>query len=224
MNAAQQKNISWLNVAMLFLLVMSGGGILFVFYSDVCLLLLSFMLAFAFIVNTPSLRISRVVYVFAVAIGLSALLMLNYVFAPFGSDALIYLRYIVKINIIAAFLLYYRESESNFTGELMLALVVVMVHALINFILGFFVWDLVTKITTDYYSVYTFLHVFFYQISEAKIFDISIGRNQGLFWEPGILQIYMNIAFYLASHVRPSRMIRLLAALVFCNPAVTFAH
>ena len=47
------------------------------------------------------------------------------------------------------------------------------------------------------------MHLFFYTPSKGivNVFGFEFCRNQGFFWEPGILQIYLNMLFFLEAFV-----------------------
>ena len=53
-------------------------------------------------------------------------------------------------------------------------------------------------------KIYTKHFSYFYYMPEksvVSIFNFEFCRNQGLFWEPGILQIYLNMLFFLEAFV-----------------------
>ena len=51
--------------------------------------------------------------------------------------------------------------------------------------------------------------------SVVSIFNFEFCRNQGLFWEPGILQIYLNMLFFLEAFVfKKSKLLLLLASVL----------
>ena len=55
-----------------------------------------------------------------------------------------------------------------------------------------------TVTTSTYYECETFLHIFFYTTDRGLInlFGVELCRNQGLFWEPGVLQGFLNMFFF----------------------------
>jgi len=70
--------------------------------------------------------------------------------------------------------------------------------ALINFILFIILPNLYTKAITanGNYEVFTFFFIFNDLGAPYQIAGINFSRNQGVFWEPGILQIIINILIY----------------------------
>ena len=66
----------------------------------------------------------------------------------------------------------------------------------------FFISDQLIEISSEYYSCKTYNYIFYYaseeiNLSVMNLFGIEFCRNQGLFWEPGVLQIYLNLFFFI---------------------------
>ena len=55
-------------------------------------------------------------------------------------------------------------------------------------------------LTSEYHDSNTYNYLFYYSVKDGSainLFGLDIHRNAGIFWEPGILQIYLNILFFL---------------------------
>ena len=76
-------------------------------------------------------------------------------------------------------------------------------HSALNFIFYFFVRDDLSTINTTFHECETFLNLFFYTTDRGivNIEGFEFCRNQGLFWEPGVLQVFLNILFFLEAFV-----------------------
>ena len=72
-------------------------------------------------------------------------------------------------------------------------------------------------ITSEYHESLTYNYLFYYSPKEGSIinlFGIDIHRNAGMFWEAGILQIYLNILFFLEISIF-KREKKVLALIIF---------
>ena len=67
----------------------------------------------------------------------------------------------------------------------------------------FFVSDNLYTITSTFHECETFLNLFFYTPERGivNLQGFEFCRNQGLFWEPGVLQVFLNISFFLEAFV-----------------------
>jgi hypothetical protein len=107
----------------------------------------------------------------------------------------------------AAFAVMYFNSTNNknkFTDYLYLALLVVLFHSLTNFFLYPLISGNLSSISNWHYECSSFLKLFFYnpQKYSFDVLGFTMVRNQGLFWEPGVLQVFLNILLFLSLFVR----------------------
>jgi len=88
-------------------------------------------------------------------------------------------------------------------------------HALFNFMLA----PLLILIATRYENLIKINTVFFlFNYESIYTFGpLELFRNQSLFWEPGILQIYLNILFYLSFFVYDNKFYRWFSALLIIS-------
>jgi len=98
-----------------------------------------------------------------------------------------------------------RES-TYFLDRIQFILKIVLYHALLSFVLYFFFKGDLIKLYGgwgDEYIADSFYYLFFYDVEKHKIslFGVEFVRNQGLFWEAGILQIFLNILLFLEGFV-----------------------
>ena len=110
------------------------------------------------------------------------------------------------------------RSEKIFLDRFYFVLKIIALHAAVNFILYFFIQNNLSDVISRDKDVYkTFFHIFYYmpEKSVVSIFNFEFCRNQGLFWEPGILQIYLNMLFFLEAFVfKKSKLLLLLASVL----------
>jgi len=154
---------------------------------------LTTILAFTLLVINKEIKVNikliyslLFIYVFT---SLSALLTGSNIFDYFG----VYFRITIIFIIITAFQNNYNEIKHY----LIKALWIVTYLAILNFILTILIPSSFSKIVSEKsgYTVATFGFLFNY-LSTISIEGFEVVRNQSIFWEPGVLQIPMNILVY----------------------------
>ena len=124
---------------------------------------------------------------------------INYFVVETEQAVLKYGFHLLTITLSALFLFHFKNNRTSkqLIRSLYVALGLIVFHSLLNTIAYFFVKNNLTIITSTYHECETFLHIFFYTIDRGAInlFGMEICRNQGLFWEPGILQGFLNMFF-----------------------------
>ena len=124
-------------------------------------------------------------------------------------------RVITALSILFIYSLYKREIITDFIWVMNLLLL----HSIINFLLGFVLVPYLVLVDTEQIYSLTYKYVFFY-FSEADSIGFSFLRNQGIFWEPGVLSVFLNILLFVYLFIKPniSR-----AILVFIMVFTTFS-
>lgn len=103
-----------------------------------------------------------------------------------------YIRIISSAMILVAFNYDYKSIGTH----LMKGVNIILVLSLINFILATFAPFLFSlKVLDSGYESHNFMLLFNW-VAQSTLFGIRFVRNQGIYWEPGILQIVANIAVY----------------------------
>ena len=208
-----------LNNIIMFMLVSSTGGLLFVFNRNFAFL----MLASIIIISLFYLRISikRSIYYssFLALLVISILFAINYVFAINPQSLTKYIFFGITIFTTVLVLFYYNNQSNRdvFVNSLYFVLKLVLIHSLFNFFAYFLYKDNFSLITSEYHESLTYNYLFYYSPKEGSIinlFGIDIHRNAGMFWEAGILQIYLNILFFLEISIF-KRNKKLLVLIVF---------
>ncbi|MBT6169802.1 MAG: hypothetical protein HOH98_03535 [Flavobacteriaceae bacterium] len=147
---------------------------------------------------------------------LFGLFIINYLFAENEQELNKYYYYFMIISISVFSLLYFANNKNQLLLSLYRVLQMIVAHSLFNFIMFFFIKDNLAVISSTYHECETFLNLFFYTTERGILtfLNIDICRNQGLFWEPGVLQVFLNIYFFLEAFIfKKSKFILVLASI-----------
>ena len=200
---------------LLFLLVMSGGGLLFVFQRNNLSYLLLFLAIFVLVFMGTKIKKSIFnASLFTLSVFLS-LLLANYIASPhieiMRGEHLNYLQYAFHLLNVTSCILILMHLKNNressyFLDRIHFILKIVLYHALLSFLFYFFLKEYLIKLYGGWGNEYiadSFYYLFFYDAEKYKfsLFGVEFVRNQGWFWEPGILQIFLNILLFLEGFV-----------------------
>lgn len=196
---------NFFSIIIIIILVNSTGGIYFTLARNPLTILLFILLAIYWFIRIKKVNIS---------IGVTSLIILffltfiNYLTAIPGQEINTYMFFL--LTLIIAFLANITLVSEQFTRKFIIVLEIYKYHAIIGFVLYFIISNNLSRIELDDYSSFeTFLYLFFYTPDAGirSVASLVFMRNQGLFWEPGILQIYMNILLYLQLFVtKPNKI------------------
>lgn len=208
-----------IDTLLVFLLVMSTGGLLFVFNRNLASVSFFILLSIVIIFFGKNLQKSLVNSSFLSLIVIILLAIINYYFAIVEQTLDKYFFYLLTVVLSSLTLFHFQNNRNKevFLLRLYFVLRLVTVHAFVNFILFFFVKNNLTLITSTYHECQTFLNLFFYMPDRgmSNVFGLEFCRNQGLFWEPGVLQVFLNILFFMEAFVfKKSKKWLLFTALV----------
>lgn len=140
-------------------------------------------------------------------------LIIHYIIVPLNNDLIPYLTLYFRFSILGLFFVYSRNKGSDLCYMLQSVLKWIAYHAAFGFLLSFFIIGFVFNLNSENFHSNTFLYLFFYN-SNFQVLGISIYRNQGIFWEPGILQIYMNILFFISSFLIHNKRLQIFSAIL----------
>jgi hypothetical protein len=200
----KQLSFSWL--PMLFL-VLTAGSMLFVFFRKE-------MLYFAFFLFTTLLLVkgfykNELLVLFQLVILFLLLLGINYFFAVSSQSVQkLFANIVIFITSIFSALFYTKEENKNlFIDHLYLVLKIILAHSLISFFIYPFVQPFLFEISNNRYDCFSFLNLFFYlkTTHSFSILGIDFVRNQGIFWEPGVLQIFLNLLLFIICFIKKKR-------------------
>ena len=130
-----------------------------------------------------------------------------------------YAYYLTVCTVSLLTLLYFRNNKVKdiFINKLYFILKIILFHAGLNFFAYFFIKNDLSTISSVNNDYETFLNIFFYvpQKCLITVFGLEFCRNQGVFWEPGILQAFLNSLFFLEAFIiKRSRVLLLVIVLV----------
>lgn len=136
---------------------------------------------------------------------------LNYILANFGMSPkkhFIFLSYMSTGIILVAL---YSKIKSNFVLDLYVALKFFMWISLLGVVLMPLVHEKGILFGVLNYSVF-------------HMGGLTLPRNASVFWEPGVLQLFMNILFYLSLFIMRDRKIMVLSMIVIISTLSTAAY
>ena len=190
------------------LLVFTAGGLLFVFNRNLMYYLFLSILLITFLVNSFKLKRQLLNASIFTTVSVLLLFFINYFFAINEQSIDKYLYYLTVIMSSILFYVHFKNNRGNqvFLLRLNFILKLICIHSLINFIAYFFINDQLFEISSDYYTCKTYNYIFYYasdelNLSVMNLFGIEFCRNQGLFWEPGVLQVFLNLFFFLEAFI-----------------------
>ena len=204
----KESNYKILDIVAVFMLVLSTGGLLFVFnrnlsYGVFILLLIALLIL--------GKKIKKKVFnpILLSLLTFLSLLILNFLFNQNQSINTYGFYSIMIFSCCLLFLHFSNNKNSNYFLEcIYFSLQLIMLHALCNFFIYFFVKNNLSIIAmSDGERTYkTFENLFFFggeknDYGTFNLFGVECARNQGLFWEPGVLQFFLNMLFFLEAFV-----------------------
>ena len=205
------KTHIFFDTLLLFMLVMSSGSVFFQLerndLSYFLLALSTFVLIFmGTMIRRSIFNASLITLSFT-----TLLVLLNYILAPdiavMSSYPRSYLQYgFHLLNILSCIIILIHFSNNRdyfyFLDRVRFVLRIILYHAIFSFFVYFIVKEFLFELHggwEDKYIADTFYYFLFYDPDKYRfsLFGIDLLRNQGLFWEPGILQIYLNLLLFL---------------------------
>jgi len=184
------------------MLVSSTGGLLFVFNRNSAFLLFASIIIFSLFYIGKGIKRSIYYSSFITLIVVLALFIINFIFAinPQSLNKYSFFGVIIFTTILTLFYFNNQGNKDYFINSLYFVLKLILFQSLFSFIAYFFVKDNLFLLTSEYHDTETFNYLFYYSVKEGSLinlFGLDIHRNSGIFWEPGILQVYLNILFFL---------------------------
>ena len=205
----------FLDNLIVFMLIMSSGGLLFVFNRNLSYgIFLAILSASYFLMSKKIHKISFNSSIITIII-LFGLFIINYLFAVNDQEINKYYYYFMVISVSVFSLTHFANNKNRLLLRLYAILQIIVFHSLLNFVFFFFIKGNLSIISSTYHECETFLNLFFYTTERGIItlFGLEFCRNQGLFWEPGVLQVFLNIFFFLDAFIfKKSRFMLVLTA------------
>lgn len=175
-----------------FLLILASGGVIHLYLGGFLTCLFIFLLFVLFQATTLlKFKFNILRQFFISELFFISILFLNYISANFSNDIFVYISLFLRLSIVNIFIFYLVNFRIKVLYYLYKALILIIILGLFNFVFSFLIVQYATQ-TKDILVLKTFFYIFNFQ-SEAEIIGINFYRNQSVFWEPGILAIFMNI-------------------------------
>ena len=207
-----------IDIIFMIMLILSTGGLLFVFNRNIASVLFLLFSLFVLIFMEDKWKKTIVNSIGLTFFILVALGIINYFVVETEQTANKYLFHFLTVTLSALFLLHFKNNRTSqqLIRSLYIALGLIVFHSLFNAIVYFVVKINLTVITSVYHECETFLHIFFYTTDKGiiNVFGLEFCRNQGLFWEPGVLQGFLNMFFFLEAFIIKKRKSLLLLTAV----------
>ena len=211
---ARKRGISFFvsNYLLIFLWILTGGSVLFIFQRNIILSLLFVYTILLIVFGRGRMKKVHIGgFIFAMLIGFGSILF-DYNFSIQPQDPIKYVYDALEFFVVG-FVCIYLFSVFTYEGfQLMLFKVLRFIrwHALVNaFLISFLpkLLSLTIVYTFTNYTANTFMMMFFSEPAQYSfnIAGLSLTRNQGLFWEPGVLQFYLNLLLYFQLYVYKSK-------------------
>ena len=193
------------DIILISLLILSSGGLLFVFNRNICYAIFLGTLLLAVLFSKDKLKTREVYSALLTSFTILFLFYINYIFAISTQTINKYAYYFTVCTVSILTLLYFRNNKKKdiFINRLYFVLKIVLFHAGLNFFAYFFIKNNLSTISSINNDYETFFNIFFYVPKKClvSVFGLEFCRNQGLFWEPGILQAFLNILFFLEAFI-----------------------
>ena len=176
---------------LIFLFILKTGGVISQAYSEYItgtILLLSFILLRNISIKI-FFKLISIITIFYI------LFLINHTFSTFTYKIYIIFFY---TSICAT---YFIDKKELFVEVLEKVLYLILIHSFINYILVLFHLYIIPlpfeSLSDKQSSVKTLYYIFnYYQPISSFNGVFGLPRNNGLFWEPGVLQIYLNLYLY----------------------------
>ena len=209
-----------IDTVLFFLMIVSTGGMYFVLNRNIMSICFFGLLVFTIIFFGNQIK-KKIFYASVLTfLCIFTLGIINLFFAISDQSINKYGFHFLSLIIGILFIIHFQNNrnEKIFLDRFCLVLKIIALHAAVNFILYFFIQNNLSDVISRDKDVYkTFLHIFYYmpEKSVVSILNFEFCRNQGLFWEPGILQIYLNMLFFLEAFVfKKSKLFLVLASVL----------
>ena len=209
-----------IDTILFFLMIISTGGMYFVLNRNIMSICFFVLLVFTIIFFGNQIK-KKIFYASVLTfLCIFILGIINFFFAISDQSINKYGFHFLSLIIGVLFIVHFQNNRNDkiFLDRFYLVLKIIAFHAVVNFVLYFFIQNNLSDVISRDKDVYkTFFHVFYYmpEKSVVSILNFEFCRNQGLFWEPGILQIYLNMLFFLEAFVfKKSKLFLLLASVL----------
>ncbi len=215
--------LEFLRLLIVLVLILNTGSVVFILNKELIYLLPILVLSlYIFDFNRKALyTISNfnisIVYILIFCILVIYINLIHFVYLDV--EPKLYLSLFIKVSSILMFLKYYKIQFYSFdvlSYDIYKVLKIILYIGVLNMIL-INIWSSLFLLTErDSFHVYTIGGIFNY-LSIININGFNLYRNQGLFWEPGVFQLFLNILLFQALFKYKQYMIVLVSSLTILS-------
>jgi hypothetical protein len=200
MNKSSKYLFAFLQNVLFLLWILTGGSVLSVIYRNGLMFFLLVWIILMLLVSRQKVKKKLVNAFFASLSFVSFCVLINYLFSVKPQDINKYI-FIIFMFVVQGLLCIYFFSAftyDNFLKQLYKILTLIRWHAFLSaIVITIFPFLLFMRVENEFngYQAQSFLFIF-NKITDQYSFNflgLSLIRNQGLFWEPGVLQFYLNL-------------------------------
>lgn len=216
------EKIKKIDVLLVFLSILLSGGLTYLspqLYGSLTIIILILVLALIGKnnkVNRVSLKNFFIVLFFVIFI-----FFIKYVFLSEFQAISHYVYRLINIVIALLILLYFSNNYEYLIKIIYIVLYFIMLQALLSFLAWYVIQNSLTHIPSVKSDTFYFLFYYTHfepggagQTRLIEYLGFNFFRNNGIFWESGILQFYINILLYLSLFVYGNNKIALLSTIV----------
>jgi hypothetical protein len=186
-----KKNIGF-DEFLIFLLIMISGG-LFIFPREIILLVLAVMIIYRLLKNNTKIMGNYLNVSFTIFIVIAHFL---FFYKDISDAEALIIRLSNLFLALLVYIYFYSNRGKNIIASLYIVLKFILYQALISMPFIYFLPQYFTKIYLWNSDYQTFYYLFYFQ----DYYLTTLPRIAGLFFEPGVLQIYMNLLFFFSVH------------------------
>ena len=208
------KSDSFINHILILILIVLSGSLLFVGFTIPVYILSIIFILLCFVGKKKISKKEFKIFCFSFGIIL-LILIFNFIFSSSTSFG----NYFTVISLLSVSLLismYFYSRKIDIVYYLYKVLKYTAIFSLIGFVLIQFSPAVKVDIGSDDYKVYRVFYLFFYG-SSFNFSGFQLLRNQGIFWEPGVLSVYTNILLFLSLFKYKNRKNSILAGIVIIS-------
>ncbi len=221
---SKESVVVGLEATMFFLILLASGSIANVFIGPLISLNLSIviLLTILFVLKGRVLK-SSISKSMMLLLGFVCLMAFKLVtMSEEGQVSAFLFRLVANFILVILIGVYYDRNTTKLIQVLRIALIAFMWHAVLSFFAWYFIKNNLTEVPSGNLDVLTYKYIFSYQsyrwdgssIGVVNIFGFEFARTMGAFWEPGILQLYMNILLFISLFIIPNKKISIISAAI----------
>jgi len=199
------------------LVILSSGSVIGLKYGGVILLPTALLVNIFLIVLKGKIRLVDIL----LSTPLLALFIIHFVVFGNPSDSVFFIKFIFRCICAILWLSVYKLYDRDIIKDIYLVLKLFCLHAIVSYIVGINLHiPSLSLFKTEMLTTYSWHNIFFYQRRELYM-GIELLRNQGLFWEAGVLGFFSIIFLYLSLLMYDKKKDSVIAAVVIVSTLST---